>query len=168
MFWPYAMVAALDRLGLGWSIPAFGKTPRSQPRSPRSTTLTWTCYRLPRGRRSTLRGNGFGAVPAQRRWNTAVARFVSLVRRTSGVGPQAELWDNWCAPRVRHEPSTRQQATPTDLHTGEDSHPRTEESTVDRNLAPAPDTLTVAVGWFRERTVYYRSWYCSVCELVIS
>ena len=153
-FWSYAMVAALDQLGLGWSV-----TVRQNAKVKATITAigeeAWTDIDYPDGGKAQVAETELEMINSKKRSQRRKVRLV--VRRTRLVGPQAELWDNW----RHHAFVTNLDASPTDTyrhHTRED-HTHTREDHTDT------DTDTDATRRLVEVDRYHRRH--AVCELAI-
>ena len=91
-FWSYAMLAALDHLGVGWSITA--------PLNNKVKALiadigedTWASIAYPQGGQAQVGETILEMTNPRRRWERRRVRLV--VRRTRLVGSQAQLWPDW-------------------------------------------------------------------------
>ena len=91
-FWSYAMLAALDHLGVGWSITC--------PLNDKVRTLinnidkdAWTPIAYPRGGQAQVAETVLEMTNPRRR--SQRRRFRLVVRRTRLVGSQAQLWPDW-------------------------------------------------------------------------
>ena len=150
-FWSYAMVAALDQLGLRWSITV-RQNAKVRAAIAAIDDQAWTAIDYPEGGEAQVAETDLEMTNSKKRSQRRKVRLV--VRRTRLVGPQAELWDNW----RHHAFVTNLDASATDTdrhHTGED-HTHTEEST---------DTETDASRRLVETDRYHRSH--AECELAI-
>ena len=154
-FWSYAMVAALDQLGLRWSITV-RQTAKVRAAIAAIDDQAWTAIDYPEGGEAQVAETDLEMTNSAKRSQRRKVRLV--VRRTRLTGPQAELWDNW----RHHAFVTNLDASPTDTdrhHTGED-HTHTEEST-DTETGTGTDASRRLV----ETDRYHRSH--AVCELAI-
>ena len=91
-FWSYAMLAALDRLGVGWSITC--------PLNAKIRTLisnidedAWTPIAYPEGGLAQVGETVLEMTNPKKRSQKRRVRLV--VRRTRLLGSQAELWPDW-------------------------------------------------------------------------
>ena len=115
-FWSYAMLTALDQLGLGWSVTV----PQNAKVKATITAIdeeAWTDIDYPDGGKAQVAETELEMINSKKRSQRRKVRLV--VRRTRLVGPQAELWDNW----RYHAFVTNLDASPTDTyrhHTRED------------------------------------------------
>ena len=91
-FWSYALLAALDQLGVGWSITC-------QLNNKVKALITaldkdaWTSIAYPRGGQAQVAETTMLMTNPRRRSERRRVRLV--VRRTRLVGDQAQLWPDW-------------------------------------------------------------------------
>ena len=172
-FWSYDMVAALNQLGLGWSVtvPLNAKV---RAMIAAIDDEAWTAIDYPEGGEAQVAETELEMINSKKRTERRKVRLV--VRRTRLTGPQPEFWDNW----RHHAFVTNLDASPTDTyrhhtrethtHTHENTH--TEENTdtdtdtdTEENTDTDTDTDTDTIRRLVEVDRYHRSH--AVCELAI-
>ena len=90
--WSYAMLAALDQLGVGWSITA----PLNSKVKAQITDIeedAWVSIGYPRGGEAQVWETVLEMTNPGKRRERRKVRL--MVRRTRLVGPQAQLWPDW-------------------------------------------------------------------------
>ncbi|MCY4620602.1 MAG: IS1380 family transposase [bacterium] len=149
-FWSYAMLAALDQLGVGWSVTV--------PQNAKVRAIiaaigqqAWTAIAYPDGGEAQVAETVLEMINSKKRSQRREVRLV--VRRTRLVGPQPEFWKNW----RHHAFVTNLDASPTDTYR---HHTHTEE-----NTHTGTGTGTEASRRLVESDRYHRRH--AVCELAI-
>lgn len=145
-FWSYAMLAALDQLGVGWSVTV-PQNAKVKATIAAIDEQAWTAIAYPDGGKAQVAETVLEMTNSKKRSQRRKVRLV--VRRTRLVGPQPEFWKNW----RHHAFVTNLDASPTDTY---QHHTHTEENT---------DTGTEASRRLVESDRYHRRH--AVCELAI-
>ena len=154
-FWSYSMLAALDQLGVGWSVTV-PQNAKVRAAIAAIDDEAWTTIDYPEGGEAQVAETVLEMINSKKRSQRREVRLV--VRRTRLTGPQAEFWENW----RHHAFVTNLDASPTDTYRHHTRQTRTHEN---NHTDTDTDTDTDTSRRLVETDRYHRR--RAVCELAI-